>query len=84
MGQRPAVFAIKRLTFKLRFGDNHAESSAMGFGTLSQLHSLELEVRALCRTLSLGFEKDTFYAGVEPLIPFLVLEHENYDKGIPW
>lgn len=104
-GQRPVVVAIKRPTFKLPFRDHDAESSAMGFGTPSQLHALELEVRALCddairahrnivKLLAWGLEKDTFHAGVEPLSPFLVLEHGNcslsdflgnVDKGtIPW
>lgn len=101
-GARPVVVAIKRPRLKLGFGDNKPE---LGFGTPTQLYALELEIHTLCtssirnhrnivKLLAWGLEDDNpQYGVVEPLNPFLVLEHGNCslhdflakDKGtIPW
>ncbi|KAL7270782.1 hypothetical protein RUND412_006504 [Rhizina undulata] len=92
-GPRPVVVAIKRPRFKLSFGDDKLESAAsVGFGTPAQLQALELEIRTLCndsirshrnivKLLAWGLE-DVYSArsfSVEPLSPFLVVEHGNYN-----
>lgn len=105
---RPVIVAIKRPRFKFRLGGSAFDfgpSPEMGFGSPTQLRALELEIRALChesirshrnivKLLAWGVERENFHSReLEPLAPFLVLEHGNCslhklladDTGtIPW
>lgn len=94
----PVTVAIKRPRFALAVGNDGLSGSSsqstnssleIGFGTPSQLHTLELEVLTLCHSsirshrnivklLAWGFDFGNIRErGIEPLTPILVLEHGN-------
>ncbi|KAI5850175.1 kinase-like domain-containing protein [Morchella snyderi] len=90
-GLRPAIVAVKRPTFKFgwRSDEDGPLEQKIGFGTPTQLDALELEIVTLCnksirnhrnivKLLAWGVEDSLpGYEQVEPLSPFLVLEHGN-------